>query len=242
MSGREHPVLRLFEQLRHFGSYPAGVRGIDETQRVRGTAFFPAGNGLWDSDGSMPALPDRPLMILGHNFGDPTAMEDALKRGTEDLSGATWRNLRGLLAEAKVTERRCFFTNSLMGLKDDGKGCVGPMSNDPAYRKRCTDFLRFQIDVIRPGCVLALGDEAKDAIFRLSVEVKAAWCGPRGGSRSIKSLLEQIDLNPTLSVRLSGSFSCPVAIVYHPSELRNLRPMWTEAVAVVRAAASLCGD
>lgn len=101
-------MLRLFEQLRQFGTYPPGVRAVDGTSRVRGTAFFPAGNGLWDPQGLMPGLPERPLMVVAHNFGDPAAMEDAQKRGMEDMSGATWRNLRRLLSDALVSEQRCF--------------------------------------------------------------------------------------------------------------------------------------
>jgi uracil-DNA glycosylase len=237
----DHPVWLLIERLRQFGEYPAGVRAIDEGRRVPGTAFFPSGNGLWDHAGFLPPLPQRPLMLLGHNFGDVEALKEAAKRGMEDLSGPTWRNLLRLLADADVSPHRCFFTNALMGLKDDGKGCTGKLSDDPDYRQRCRDFLGYQIEVLRPGCILALGDDAKDMLERLSPEVAAAWRGPRGGWRNIKCVSASANRGLIRSAQLAGSLQCGVAVIYHPCEMRNLRPVWGETVGLVQAAAALCG-
>lgn len=237
----DHPVRLLIERLRQFGEYPAGVRPIDESRRVPRTAFFPGGNGLWDPDGSRPSLPQRPLMLLGHNFGDVAAMEDAAQRGMEDLSGPTWRNLLRLLADADVSPHRCFYTNALMGLKDDGGGNVGALSDDGVYRQRCCDFLEYQIEVLQPGCILALGADAQQMLVRLSPDIAAVWCGPRGGQTTIKSLFASPDRGLIPSVRFDRALSCGVAVMYHPCEMRNLRPVWGETVELVQAAAALCG-
>ncbi len=180
-------------------------------------------------------------MILGHNFGDVEAMEDAAGRGMEDLRGATWRNLLLMLDEAQVSPSRCFFTNALMGLKDDGKGCRGSLPDDPVYRQRCTEFLRFQIEAIQPGCVLVMGEDAQQALAEISQQVRAAWQGPRGGRKSIKSLYTPPTRHLIHSVKFSDSVSCGVAIMYHPCELRNLRPVWAETIALMQAAGALCG-
>jgi hypothetical protein len=238
----DHPVRLLIERLRQFGEYPAGVRAIDESRRVLRTAFFPGGNGLWDPDGSRPSLHPRPLMLLGHNFGDVAALEDASHLGIEDLSGPTWRNLLRLLADAGVSPPRCFFTNALMGLKDDGGGNVGALSDDDVYRQRCCDFLQYQIEVVRPGCIIALGADAQQMLVRLSPDIAAAWRGQRGGETTIKSLIMSPTRGLIASVRFAHSLSCGVAVMYHPCEMRNLRPVWGETVELVQAAAALCRD
>lgn len=144
-------------------------------------------------------------MLLGHNFGDVAAMKDAAKRQMEDLSGPTWRNLMRLLADAGVFPHRCFFTNALMGLKDDGGGNVGPLSDDSVYRQRCSDFLDYQIEVLRPGCILALGADAQQMLVRLSPDIASVWRGPRGGETTIKSLLASRDRGLIPSVRFGRS-------------------------------------
>lgn len=144
--------------------------------------------------------------------------------------------------DAQVLESRCYFTNALMGLKDDAKGCVGPLSGDPDDRQRCLDFLRFQAEVIQPGCVLALGGDAMRALVKLGADVRNAWCGPRGDPRTIKNMLLTPTSNPLPSASLSASVRCAVAVLYHPCELRDLRPVWTEAITLVRSAASHCGN
>ncbi len=237
----DHPVGLLIERLRQFGEYPTGVRAIDDSCRVPGTAFFPAGNGLWDHAGLLPSLAQRPLMLLGHNFGDVEAMEEASNRGMEDLRGPTWRNLLGLLAEAKVSPSRCFFTNALMGLKDDAGGCVGALSDDCDYRQHCSDFLGYQVEVLRPGCILALGADAQEMLVRLNPEIAVAWRGPRGGKKTIKSLFASADRGLIPSVRFPGSLCCGVAVMYHPCEMRNLRTVWSETVVLVKTVAALCG-
>ncbi len=70
---------------------------------------------------------------------------------------STWRGLYRLLDQAGVQRRQFFFTNVFVGLKEGA--ATGRFSAYPApgYRRWCADFLRHQIDIMRPRVILILG-------------------------------------------------------------------------------------
>jgi hypothetical protein len=64
-----HPVDRLFAEMQErIGYYPEGT--VPVWARIRGTAFFPGGSGLWratDSD-RLPPMPEREVMVTGQDY------------------------------------------------------------------------------------------------------------------------------------------------------------------------------
>ena len=56
MENNFHEVNYLFELHDQLSSYPKGVIRISE--RIKGTAFFPGGYGLWNTQPDKPLPPD----------------------------------------------------------------------------------------------------------------------------------------------------------------------------------------
>jgi len=142
---------------------------------LTGTAFFPVGRGLVRrSDWS---LSDKPVMVLGQDFGTQAYVDALDKFGREEyVNSQTWRELRDLLPAARIPLEACFFTNVYMGLRREGP-MVGvlPAARNAAYRAWCAEFLRLQLSVQRPQMVIVLGMEP--ARFFGSVFEVGAWNG-----------------------------------------------------------------
>src|SRR5271156_5181302 len=136
---------------------------------IQGTSFFPGGAGLWrglKSGGVLPEFfPPAPLMFVGHNFDSQCNYEISLARGGE-VEGQFWTRLLRILEVAGITPEACFFTNALMGLKP-GKA-EGSMPSVPGYREECREFLKRQIEIVRPCAVVALGSNAGRHMGRLN--------------------------------------------------------------------------
>lgn len=191
-----HGVQQLVDELESFGEYPAKVRRISASARIQRTAFFPAGFGLWDPDGTRPALPPRPVVVFGNNWGKPVDFEEARREGIEyseswsdgrRRSCPTWFNLLAMLRGAGVGPERCFFGNVYMGLKDDGKGNVGVLDVTPEFEERCRRFLVFQLRVLAPSIVVAMGGEAIAMLAKvLPLLANGVWLGARGGARRVR--------------------------------------------------------
>ena len=126
------------------------------------TAFFPGGCGLWRGEnafGEMPStFPANSIIVVGHNFDILTAFERTKARGGE-ANGPFWQNLLGMLNTAGLKPEECFYTNALMGLKNDGSS-TGPMPRVPGYIDQCKGFLKDQVAIVQPRALLALGDNA----------------------------------------------------------------------------------
>jgi hypothetical protein len=135
--------------------------GFTLSSLIPGTAFFPGGSGLWrglESRGPLPVLfPDAPVMFVGHNFDSIRAFDKSFENGGE-AGGEFWQRLLVILAGASLPPERCFFTNALMGLKPGS--ATGSMPSIDGYRDQCVQFLRKQIEIVRPSAVVALGVKA----------------------------------------------------------------------------------
>jgi hypothetical protein len=142
--------------------------GLTLSCLIPGTAFFPGGSGLWrglEPRGPLPDLfPEVPVMFVGHNFDSIRAFDKAFDNGGE-AGGEFWRRLLGILAGASLCPENCFFTNVLMGLKPGS--ATGSMPSVPGYRDQCAQFLRKQIEIVRPSAVVALGVNAERFVSRL---------------------------------------------------------------------------
>lgn len=247
---KPHVSHRLIARLASFGAYPPGVQEIAEHERIRGTAFFPGGFGLWDPDRTLPELPPRPVVIVGHNWGTPQDLKWARERGSEyseSWPGAerrkcsTWWNLLPILRGAGIMPEHCFFTNAFMGLKADGGSNTGGFPTNPDFEGRCRDFLSFQLCELAPSLVLAMGKPAIRLLAQ-SVEALRGWKGPRGGERTIA----EIERNGLLIVRNARiqphlpSFSA-VAMA-HSCDLRNLSYGGMDEIARLRACVDAIND
>jgi len=169
-SDNYHPVERLFAKMESVAPYPAGV--VEVPDRIRGTAFFPGGAGLWQTGMQLPPMPVGGLMVLGHNFDSLAGFKRSLAHAGENLRGPTWRNLLQLLDEVGISPERCFFTNVYMGLID-GPSAVGrfPGASEAAFVERCLRFLGEQITVVQPALILTLGNEVIPLLARLTPDL-----------------------------------------------------------------------
>jgi uracil-DNA glycosylase len=136
--------------------YPKGMMPIPRP--ISGTAFFPGGTGLWQTESSRSrATSHRQVMILGHDFDSEAAYNRSFKRGDE-TSGPTWRNLLSLLRDVGISPTECFFTNYFMGMR---RGSIStgpsPASADLEFIERCGAFFIEQLKFIRPKLLLTLG-------------------------------------------------------------------------------------
>jgi hypothetical protein len=212
-----HPVEHLFHALASVEPYPEGV--VRVPGRLPGIGFFPGGVGLWNAEhGSLRPLSPGLTMILGHNFDSEAGYRRSVARGAEDLNAATWRELTKFLRRALPKGEEgltdCFFTNFFMGLIARGSS-VGqfPGARDDAFVERCREFLRRQIEVMRPSLMLVLGMHTPRLIAPLASELE-----PWGKAKTFAELDRQnagfIPRVVIAGVRLS------VVALTHPS-LRN---------------------
>ena len=178
MSGL-HPVDLLFGRLSEVAPYPEALGVLPVPERIRGTAFFPGGSGLWGArpDTPLPAMPTGGVMILGQDFHSESGYRRSLAAGSESLSSPTWRNLLPVLTGAGIAPEQCFFTNAYMGLRA-GNRATGrfPGARDPDFVERCRRFLGVQIQAQRPRLVVTLGMHAPAMLAPLSAQL-TAWRG-----------------------------------------------------------------
>jgi uracil-DNA glycosylase len=168
-------LFALHDQL---GSYPNGVIRISE--RITGTAFFPGGYGLWNTQPNepLPPMPVGGIMVIGHNFDSEAGFEHSLSHAGENLKGSTWRNLLAFLKQVEILPERCFFTNAYVGLQS-GDHAIGPFpgERDPEFVCWCQNFLLEQIKLMQPRLILTLGAYVPSFLAPLSPEIRCVWSG-----------------------------------------------------------------
>lgn len=183
----EHPLLQLRERLASLAPYPPGVLPVGPTP-IPGTAFFPAGHGLWrpDPDAPLGPIPVRCVMVLGNNWGDVASYHQCLGLRAERLSDPTFRGLLRTLSAAGIEPSDCFFTNVYMGLLDHVSS-LAPFPKEPLFRGRCLELLVRQVEVVRPRAILALGAEPIVALARALTECKP-WTRAGGAPRTFAEI------------------------------------------------------
>lgn len=138
-------------------AYPNGMME-PLTPFILGRAFFPGGSGLFG--GSTQAVPNRPIMIVGQDFGDRPYVSALSERGShdEDLC-STWEwLLRTMLVANQIDPRDCFFTNALLGVRcAAGIDTPNAALDDNRYVQACSVFMLEQIRLVRPSVIVALG-------------------------------------------------------------------------------------
>ena len=199
-----------------------------------GTAFFPAGAGLWPPG---RALASEPVMIVAHVFDAPSyAYALGPGGGSEQIErNRTWTGLRLLLARAGLASERCFLTNALIGVKV-GATC-GHVAAGAAYRRDCAAFLREQVLAIRPLVIATLGSPAMLVLKAASDDLALRWRG--------FSTLESLDratpnVSPAADVRFGAHVVRRVVPLSHTCSWTSRRAYANERGA--RADAALLRD
>jgi uracil-DNA glycosylase len=213
-----HAADQLFAEMpEYIGDYANGTEAV--WVRIRGTAFFPGGSGLWrPSPGDeLPPMPHRGVMVVGQDYYTKAGYLRARETGDE-VNTPTWRELLKLLEQVGLPEHRCFYTNAWMGLRLEGKPTgkyVG--ARDPGFTDRCAAFLARQIAVQQPRVIVTLGSEVPPLLARLAPALQDAW-GPRPSFGVIDArsagLVRDVDFPTAVEVRAH------VVALVHPS-LRN---------------------
>lgn len=213
-----HAVDRLFAEMHgRIGDYPPGTEPV--WARLRGTAFFPGGSGLWrptDSD-RLPPMPERGVMVIGQDYYTKAGYLEFLRTGQE-LETQTWRELRKLFVESSLSEERCFFTNAWMGLRSEGRA-TGRYAGarDRGFTRRCAAFLEHQIAVQRPRLILTLGGSVLRMLTTISPLLTERW-----GKRPTLSSVDSRNAGVVRDVAFpgAGAIDAWVVALVHPC-MRN---------------------
>lgn len=174
-------ISQLEAELRFEGKpYPDGMAPFPG--RLTGQGFFPGGDGLWRDDSriklsSTSPFPVSGIMFLGNDFGTRQTFEKTLRTGYENV--LTWRNLKRRLTAAEIPGEVGFYTNAVLGLRTDKKAVdYLDWSRHPEFCQFCGDFLRFQLEAMKPRLLVVLGQRPKDTVCStLGAEIPdiAAW-------------------------------------------------------------------
>lgn len=234
----DHPVELLWRELVSVAPYPSGVERVPE--RIRGTAFFPGGRGLWMPDPmlSPPEMPIGKVMIVGQDFHSVRNYKESLALGCSTRT-ATWRNLLLLLKAAEIRPNDCFFTNAYMGLRSDDRSTGRfPGSKDAAFTERCCRFFLLQLKVVQPRLIIALGKRVPQFLLSVTRDL-APW-------RNCKTMT-QIDAVGALQRNIMflsvDGVVATVAVVTHPSILGvNLKRRRYKGLVGRRAEVALLSD
>jgi hypothetical protein len=160
-------ISQLESELRFGGKpYPEGMAPFPG--RLTGQGFFPGGDGLWRDDSriklaSTSRFPVGGIMFLGNDFGTLQTFERTLRTGYENV--LTWRNLKRRLIAAGIPGDVGFYTNAVLGLRTEKKAVdYLDWSRHPDFCQFCGDFLRLQLEAMRPRLLVVLGQRPKDTV------------------------------------------------------------------------------
>lgn len=213
-----HPVDSLFVEMPGvIGEYPVGTEPV--WARIRGTAFFPGGSGLWRPEVSadLPPMPEGGVMVIGQDYYTKAGYLEFLANGKQ-LETSTWRELLKLFAAVNLAEHRCFFTNAWMGLRSDGRA-TGEYAGacDAGFTQRCSKFLERQIATQKPHLIITLGSNVLRVMTMIAPALLESW-GTRPTLKSIDAgkggLVRDVDFPDAESVLAN------VVVLVHPC-MRN---------------------
>jgi len=184
-------ITKLEDERRFDGEpYPEDMAPFPD--RLTGRTFFPGGDGLWRDDASLTSLkgpstspfPVGGIMFLANDWGTLRGFESIRRKGYSSMS--TWRNLKQRLTAAGICGKVGFYTNAYLGIRTK-KNAIDSLdwSDDKKFREFCGEFLRFQLETMRPCLLVVLGQSAKEMVCLTLTEIPelAAW-----KSRKLSSL------------------------------------------------------
>jgi len=165
----------LFDRIDMVEPYPTGVVKINK--QCGFTAFFPGGEGIWkqnqnQNQNQKSKIPT--IMVIGQDFSTVNKYILMLAGKANDIDSSTWRNLIKLFNQSGIDLEDCFFTNVFMGLRQS-KSMVGefPGYKDIEFRKRSIEYLKFQIEIVKPRAIITLGKYAAELLACTTDDLKA---------------------------------------------------------------------
>jgi hypothetical protein len=156
----------LRHELNQISSYPFGLEKVN--CEITGKGFFPGARGL--SEDNDQKLSNKPVMILGHDFGAKRDYKNSIINRSENQKALTWKNLNEMLLHFDINQDQCFFTNCIMGVRIDGESAVGKSVayKHLNYLTDCKNLLITQIRMQNPKLIIALGLNILEFLSSLS--------------------------------------------------------------------------
>lgn len=195
----------LFTKANEMIHYPDQLTKTDKM--VISTAFFPVGYGLWDE----PEYKETPdILILGQDFGTEQQYLDILSNRKSDLQTPTWKSLQKILDSSEIPLKRCFFSNALMGLRTSNVNTgSSPGLKNKEYLAQNIQFLKLQIETIKPCLIIVLGSVSPTIIEKVSF-TSMGW--------DHFKFKEYTDIEKSLAfLDLGQSVPIPCIPILHPS-------------------------
>lgn len=159
--------LESMEQEERFDgtAYPVGMARFPF--RLKGQGFFPGGDGLWRNEGHISesgpgSVFQNGIVFLGNDFGTLSSYNKLRMKGFEDV--ATWRHIKKRSLAAQLPVGALFFTNTIMGLREGGTALTKQSWKEmPKFAEFCGEFLRFQLQTVKPRLVVVMGPDARES-------------------------------------------------------------------------------
>jgi len=126
-------------------------------QIKNGLGFFPYGSGTLTTK---KEIPEKCYLFLGHDFG---SVEYANRiKETGEVKEPTLRILLKEIIDEEYKEQ-VFLSNVLMGLRKGEKSNIKkfPPFENKEYQQLCIEFLKFQIDNLKPFRIITLGEKTE---------------------------------------------------------------------------------
>jgi hypothetical protein len=153
------------EQRFEGAAYPVGMAPFPF--RLKGQGFFPGGDGLWREEGHISEasggnVRHDGILFLGNDFGTLTSYKKLQRNGYENVP--TWRHIKKRAIAAKLPVQALFFTNTVLGLREEGTALTKQSwKKMPKFAEFCGEFLRFQIQTVKPRLVVVMGPDARES-------------------------------------------------------------------------------
>ncbi len=132
-----------------------GMVGLSAKASIGGAGFFPYAWGSVDPGTPLSAMP---VMVLGQDQDRVSGLALSIKKGSERYT-PTWRNMEALFGEAGIPLEACFFTNFVMGVRQDSKRNTGPSPGlaHADFMQGCAALFLEQLQAQRPKLIITLG-------------------------------------------------------------------------------------
>lgn len=159
--------LESMEQEQRFegAAYPVGMARFPF--HLTGQGFFPGGDGLWRdevqiSEASSGSVCHKGILFLGNDFGTLSSYKKLQGNGYENVP--TWRHIKKRVLAAQLPLSALFFTNTILGLREEGTALTKQSwKKMPMFAEFCGEFLRFQLQTVKPRLVVVMGPDARDS-------------------------------------------------------------------------------
>ncbi|GAC1300823.1 MAG: hypothetical protein NVSMB24_02340 [Mucilaginibacter sp.] len=166
----EEKIKKLFEKAIQLQYDPDC--GMEKVEKMKGPGFFPGCTGVHDNNS---ASADKFIMVVGQDF-DTKINYDKLEEKGEVECNTTWRNLKKLLKDINIDKDKCFFTNTYMGVRKNGKNTgPSPAKKSPWFVEQCQYFFQQQLTIINPKLVLILGREPAKFVAKMFPDQFDSW-------------------------------------------------------------------